>query len=264
MKRVLIFDSGVGGLSVLDAVVAAKLPVALDYLADTAWLPYGEKSDVALRERVPALLKAACAALAPDLVIIACNTASTLALAETRAALTVPVVGAVPPIKPAAEATRTGVIGLLATPATIARAYTDDLVARFAPEARVIRVGATFLVSAAEEKLAGRPPDRERIAAAIAPLFAEETDVVALACTHFPLLLEELKDAAPRPMRWFDSGEAIARRVAQLLTLQPGAGPRCERACTTGSSRRRAFAARGFAALARIDAAGGLAAVTET
>src|SRR5262245_46735209 len=128
MKRVLVFDSGVGGLSVLDAIASSGFALELDFLADAAWLPYGLKADADVAARVPQLIAAVAAEWRPDLVVIACNTASTIALAGARAALPdIPVVGVVPPIKPAAAATKTGTIGVLATPATIRRAYTTDL-----------------------------------------------------------------------------------------------------------------------------------------
>src|SRR5689334_16343373 len=213
VKRVLVFDSGVGGLSVFDAIAASGAELELDYVADNAWLPYGLKSDAELRSRVPALLHSMTQQWAPDLVVLACNTASTIALDAVRAALTIPVVGVVPPIKPAAALTRTGIIGLLATPATVRRAYTNDLIAQFAPDKRVIRFGSAALVAAAEEKLRGEPVKAAAIAEAIEGLFGApgggELDVVALACTHFPLLDKELREAAPRACLWLDSGEAI-------------------------------------------------------
>lgn len=228
MKRALVFDSGVGGLSVLDAIVAAKLDLELDYVADNAWLPYGLKSDAEIAARVPALLARVAAQWTPDIVVVACNTASTIALEPARVALSVPVVGVVPPIKPAASASKTGVIGLLATPATIRRAYTADLIANFAPDKRVVRFGSADLVAAAEAKLRGEPVNDAAIANAIDGLFGApggaEIDVVALACTHFPLLTQELATAAPRRCLWLDSGEAIARRVANLLILSTGTG----------------------------------------
>jgi len=259
MKRALIFDSGVGGLSVFDAVRSAGLPIEIDYAADNAWLPYGEKSDAALRERVPALIAALVAELKPDIVILACNTASTIALEETRAALTAPVVGVVPPIKPAAEQTRTGVIGILATPATVRRPYTDVLIRDFAPNVHVIRVGDARLVAAAEAKLAGHAPPPGAIEEAVAALTTaprgDDLDVVALACTHFPLLKEELAAAAPRQLRWLDSGAAIARRVAAVLNIEPGGETCAGMAAFTGPVGVAAFVARGFGAGAAIGAA---------
>ncbi len=256
MKRALVFDSGVGGLSVLDAMIEARLPLAFDYAADNAWLPYGAKSDAALQARVPALLSVLGDELSPDIVVMACNTASTIALEASRAALPVPIVGVVPPIKPAAALSKTGAIGLLATPATVARAYTDDLIARFASGARVVRFGSTALVAAAEAKLAGGAPNASAISEAITGLFdapgGSEIDVVALACTHFPLLRAELEAAAPPGVTWLDSGAAIARRVADVLNLTPGETPVAQCAIFTDAHAARrlapAFAARGFTA----------------
>ncbi|MBX9747559.1 MAG: glutamate racemase, partial [Hyphomonadaceae bacterium] len=252
--RVLVFDSGVGGLSVFDAIAASGHALELDYAADNAWLPYGLKTDAQLRDRVPALLVSLVRQWAPDIVVVACNTASTIALQQVRAALPVPVVGVVPPIKPAAAQSKTGAIGLLATPATVRRAYTDDLIAQFADGKRVVRFGSAALVEAAEQKLRGEPPSSSAITEAIEGLFgaqgAADIDVVALACTHFPLLAEELAAAAPRGVTWLDSGEAIARRVAHLLIA--GAGPtRVRHAGFTDAGTARAvlpaFRARGFA-----------------
>jgi glutamate racemase len=216
VKRALIFDSGVGGLSVVRALRAAGADLIVDYLADTAWLPYGERPDEALRVRIPALLAALSAVAAPDIVVLACNTASTLALAETRAVLPVPVVGVVPAVKPAAAASRTGVIGLLATPATVGRAYTDRLIAEHAANMVVLRAGSADLVRCAEEALAGAAPDPGRIRKALEPLLdhpkGAAMDVLVLACTHFPLLRDALSQACPG-VALIDSSEAVARRV---------------------------------------------------
>jgi len=263
-KRVLVFDSGVGGLSVFDAIASSGHALELDYAADNAWLPYGLKSDADLQARVPALLSRLVEQWAPDLVVVACNTASTIALDAVRATLTLPVVGVVPPIKPAATQTRTGTIGLLATPATVRRAYTDDLIARFAADKRVIRFGSSALVEAAEMALRDEPIDPSAITEAIEGLFGapggQEVDVVALACTHFPLLTKDLAAAAPRAAVWLDSGAAIARRVAHVLSAGPGVS-RARRAGFTDANAVRklmpAFEARGFSAFAGIGASPG-------
>lgn len=262
MKRALVFDSGVGGLSVLDAIAASGQALELDYAADNAWLPYGLKSDAELRARVPALLARLVSHWAPDLVVVACNTASTIALDAVRAALKLPVVGVVPPIKPAAAASQTGAIGLLATPATMRRAYTNDLIANFAADKRVVRFGSAALVEAAEAKLRGEPVSAAAIAEAIEGLFGapggSEIDVVALACTHFPLLGDELAAAAPRACLWLDSGEAIARRVKHVLITEPGAALIGRAGFTDADGARAlypAFHARGFARIAQIGAA---------
>lgn len=263
VKRVLLFDSGVGGLSVLDAIVAAGIAVELDYLADTAWLPYGMRTDEAVAARVPELISAVVADWAPDIIVIACNTASTIALAGARAAIpNIPIVGVVPPIKPAAAATKTGVIGLLATPATVRRAYTNQLIAQFAADKRIVKVGSSALVAAAEAKLRGQIPDRASIEAAIAEMFGApdggSIDVVALSCTHFPLLGAELAGAAPRACLWVDSGAAIARRVRDLAQAQAGAA-RAGRAAFTDAASigalHGAFHGRGFRQFSQISSA---------
>ncbi|MBU6371960.1 MAG: glutamate racemase [Alphaproteobacteria bacterium] len=259
MTRALVFDSGVGGLSVLDAMLDTDRDWRIDYLADTAWLPYGEKADADLVARVPALIEAVAAEWAPEVVVIACNTASTIALDAVRARLPVPVVGVVPPIKPAAAASVSGVIGVLATPATVQRPYTDDLIARFAAGCTVIRVGTTVLVAQAEAKARGQAVDLAAVRAAIAPLFEGEAgarlDVVALACTHFPLLRDELIAAAPRAVTWLDSGAAVARRAADVAHAPEGA-PRVRRIGLTAPGGFRelapALSARGFDAFAAV------------
>lgn len=254
-KRALLFDSGVGGLSILDAIVARGLDVDLDYVADNAWLPYGEKSDADLIARVPALLASLAEEWSPDAIILACNTASTIALDAVRARIDLPIIGVVPPIKPAALASHSKTIGVLATRATIARAYVDDLVAKFAGDCHVIRCGSSGLVAAAEAKLRGEAfspaPVEEAIAALFGGVHGARLDVVALACTHFPLLRMELEAAAPRPILWLDSGDAISRRLAQILELSAASGlARPERAAFTdgvgGVLQWPAFKLRGF------------------
>jgi glutamate racemase len=262
MKRALVFDSGVGGLSVFDAIASAGFALEIDYIADNAWLPYGLKSDAELQDRVPALLASLAAQWKPDIVVVACNTASTIALEQVRAALATPVVGVVPPIKPAAALTRTGTIGILATPATVRRAYTSDLIAEFAPDKRVIRFGSAALVAAAEAKLRGEPAPQSAITEAIEGLFGApggaDLDVVALACTHFPLLAAELAVAAPRACVWLDSGEAIARRVGHVLIAEQGVTTFRSAGFTDYAAAQAvlpAFHARGFAQFAQIGAA---------
>jgi glutamate racemase len=258
-RRVLVFDSGVGGLSVFDAIAASGHALELSYAADNAWLPYGLKSDAALKARVPALLSALVKQWAPDTVVVACNTASTIALEDVRAALSIAVVGVVPPIKPAAALTKTGTIGLLATPATVRRAYTDDLIAQFAPDKTVVRFGSAALVEAAEQKLRGEAPDPSAITEAIDGLFGASgganIDVVAVACTHFPLLAQELAAAAPPAVTWLDSGAAIARRVVQVLGAEAGE-TRARHVGFTDMEHANGLAptlrARGFAGVTRI------------
>ena len=218
---IVVFDSGVGGLSVL-APIRALLPgVSVVYAADNAGFPYGTKSEAEIAARVPALLGRLVERFRPRLVVIACNTASTIALSHVRAALDLPIVGTVPAIKPAAAASRTRVIGVLGTQATVRQPYVDRLSAEFASDCMVLRHGSARLVALAEAKLAGEAVTAADVVPELAGLLdqpgGERMDMVVLACTHFPLLAPELAAAAPRALGFVDGSAGIARRVAHLL-----------------------------------------------
>jgi len=222
---ILMFDSGVGGLSVL-AALRRVLPAApVIYVADNAGLPYGTKTEAEVAARVSGLLGRMTERLHPRLVCIACNTASTIALAAVRDVLEVPIVGTVPAIKPAAAMTRSGVIGLLGTAATIRQGYVDRLEAQFAADKVLLRHGAPDLVTAAEAQLRGAPVDHAAIARAVAALRAmpqgERIDTVVLACTHFPLIADALSAAFGPDVRLVDGADGIARRIASLTQGQP-------------------------------------------
>lgn len=223
-RPLMFFDSGVGGLSVL-APTRVLLPDApLIYVADSAGYPYGTRSESEIAVRVPALLGRLAERYDPRLIVIACNTASTIALAAVRAALDVVVVGTVPAIKPAAEASVTRVIGVLGTDATVRQPYVDDLAARFAADCTVLRHGSAALVDLAEARLRGEPTNAAAYRAALAGLFdqpgGDRIDVIVNACTHFPLVADELAAAARHPVAFIDGGAGIARRVAQLTRDQ--------------------------------------------
>ncbi|MCU6455235.1 glutamate racemase [Sphingomonas sp. A2-49] len=245
---ILFFDSGVGGLSVV-APTRALLPHApIVYAADSAGFPYGVKSEAEIAARVPALLGRLVERYRPRLVVIACNTASTIALPSVRAALDVPVVGTVPAIRPAAALSRSRTIGVLGTEATVRQAYVDDLAARFAGDCTVLRHGSAALVELAEDKLAGQPTDPARYRAVLAGLFdqpgGDAIDVIVNACTHFPLVEAELAAAAPAGIRFVDGGPGIARRVAFLTQGQawPAGEPRHRAVFTRLGERERALA----------------------
>jgi glutamate racemase len=215
---VLVFDSGVGGLSILHETRQMVPHCRYHYACDNQAFPYGTKEEAELVERVELILKGLIARINPDIVVIACNTASTVALPKIRSHFTKPVVGVVPAIKPASALSTSRVIGLLATPATITRPYTQWLIDEFAPDATFIRVGSAELVTQAENALRGIAPDPEVLSSILTPIFDDpRTDTIVLACTHFPLLKSELTEAAPRAIHWVDSGNAIARRVASLI-----------------------------------------------
>jgi glutamate racemase len=247
-RPILFFDSGVGGLSVL-APTAALLPRApLVYVADSGGFPYGTKSEAEIAARVPALLGRLAERYDPRLIVIACNTASTIALQHIRAALDLPIVGTVPAIKPAAALSETRVIGVLGTDATVRQPYVDDLAGRFASDCTVLRHGSAELVDLAEAALGGQAPSPERLRAVLDGLFSQpggdRLDVIVNACTHFPLLEAELAAAAPRAVRFVDGGPGIARRVAYLTEGQdwPETRPPGRAVFTARSERTDALA----------------------
>ena len=220
-QPILVFDSGVGGLSVLGPI-RERLPDApIVYVADSGGFPYGTKAEMEVATRVCALLGRLTERYRPRLIVIACNTASTIALAHVRAALEVPVVGTVPAIKPAAETTKTKAIGVLGTEATVRQPYVDRLTADFASDCTVLRHGSAKLVEMAEAELRGRPAPASAYAEVLDGLLSQpggdRVDTVVLACTHFPLVRDRLAAAAPRALSFVDGGKGIARRTAHLL-----------------------------------------------
>jgi glutamate racemase len=228
-QTILLFDSGLGGLSVLREIVKARPDARYIYVADDAFFPYGHHSEEQIIARVVPLIGDLIAAHAPDLIVIACNTASTLVMSHLRAAYTVPFVGTVPAIKPACASSRSKRVSVLGTRGTVKREYTQALIRDFAQGCQVTLVGSADLASLAEAALNGGDVSDREIVAEIAPCFVEDsadksirTDTVVLACTHFPLLMNRLAALAPWPVAWIDPAPAIARRVANLLG--PGSG----------------------------------------
>jgi glutamate racemase len=221
---ILFFDSGVGGLSVLTPTRELLPTAPIVYAADSAGFPYGKRSEEEIASRVPALLGRLVERYRPRLAVIACNTASTIALEHVRSALDLPVVGTVPAIKPAAETSKTRVIGVLGTEATVRQPYVNDLAAKFAADCTLVRHGSPELVELAEAKLAGDEIPVGAVRAAAQPMFegpkGARIDTVVLACTHFPLLADELRTAFPH-VSYVDGGPGIARRIAWLTREQP-------------------------------------------
>jgi len=221
-STILVFDSGLGGLTVLREVVAARPDAHYVYVADDAFFPYGHHSEDEIIARVVPLMGELIGAHDPDLVVIACNTASTLVLSHLRAAYSLPFVGTVPAIKPACAQSKTRRVSVLGTKGTVKREYTKALIRDFAQGCEVTLVGSPELASLAEAELSGTSVSDDAIRAELAPCFVGEaagarTDTVVLACTHYPLLLDRLKKLAPWPVDWIDPAPAIARRVSDLL-----------------------------------------------
>jgi glutamate racemase len=243
--RVLIFDSGLGALTVLREVANARPDMELALVADDAGFPYGRLDDKALVDRVVAVLDRYVSFLDPSIVVIACNTASTLALPVVRSRFKIPFVGTVPAIKPACAQSKTKRVSVLATPATVRRDYTHQLVDEFAHGCKVTLVGGEMLASSAEALLRGVAVDEEEIRREIAPCFVDDgarTDTVVLACTHYPLILDRLTRLSPWQVEWLDPAPAIARRAAQLLgPARPGAAARAKAYFTSGSMGSQAL-----------------------
>jgi glutamate racemase len=248
--KVLVFDSGLGGLTVLREIARARSDADLCLVADDAAFPYARLDDRTLTERVVLVLERFIKALEPSLVVIACNTASTLALPVLRARFSIPFVGTVPAVKPACAVSKTKRISVLATSATVRRDYTRELIREFAGACRVTLVGSEKLAEHAEMLLRGESLADELIRTEIEKCFVDEggrTDVIVLACTHYPLVLDRLERVAAWPVTWLDPAPAIARRAAQLLGTQRPAKAEAGRAYFTSGTRVSPVLARALA-----------------
>jgi glutamate racemase len=222
---ILVFDSGIGGLTVLREARVLMPDRRFIYVADDAAFPYGSWQEAALLKHMIGLFGELLKKWKPEIVVIACNTASTLAIEALRNTYPDQVfVGTVPAIKPAAERTRSGLVSVLATPGTVRRQYTWDLISQYASKCEVTLVGSTALAQLAEVYMRGGMVDEEAVSAEIMPCFVEKevrrTDIVVLACTHYPFLVNRMRKMAPWPVDWIDTSEAIARRAASLIRLK--------------------------------------------
>lgn len=227
-KPILVFDSGIGGLTVLREARVLMPERGFIYVADDAGFPYGGWEEEPLKARIVGLFDNLLARFNPEAVIVACNTAFTLAGADLRQHFPdMRFIGTVPAIKPAAERTRSGLVSVLATPGTVKRAYTRDLIQSFASQCHVRLVGSENLARMAEAYIRGEALDDAAVLAEIAPCFVERegarTDIVVLACTHYPFLANVFRRLAPWPVDWLDPAEAIARQARRLVPLVEGA-----------------------------------------
>lgn len=228
LKPILVFDSGIGGLTVLREARLLMPERGFIYVADDAGFPYGGWEEGPLKARIVALFGDLLERFDPEAVIVACNTAFTLAGADLRLAFPeMRFIGTVPAIKPAAERTRSGLVSVLATPGTVKRAYTRDLIQSFASQCHVRLVGSENLARMAEAYIRGESLDDAAVLSEIAPCFVEKdgarTDIVVLACTHYPFLANVFRRLAPWPVDWLDPAEAIARQARRLVPLVDGA-----------------------------------------
>lgn len=226
---ILVFDSGVGGLTVLRELRVVMPDRRFVYVADDAGFPYGDWEEEALVRRISDLFDELIAAHRPQLAVVACNTASTLVLPELRRRFGIPFVGTVPAIKPAAERSRSGLVSVLATPGTVRRDYTKGLIADFARNCEVQLVGSRKLAAMAEAHIRGERIETETLQQETAACFVERdgrrTDIVVLACTHYPFLANPLRKIAPWPVDWLDPAEAIARHAATFVSEPPSTLP---------------------------------------
>ena len=224
-RSILVFDSGIGGLTVLREARVLMPDRRFVYVADDAAFPYGAWEEGALRSHVLAVFARLFEQHDPELSIIACNTASTLVIDDLRSAFPGHrFVGTVPAVKPAAERTRSGLVSVLATPGTVKRQYTRDLIRQWATRCHVRLVGSENLAALAETYMREGYVDEDAVRAEIQPCFVEQdgrrTDIVVLACTHYPFLVNRMRKTAPWPVDWIDPAEAIARRALSLLEKQ--------------------------------------------
>ena len=247
---ILVFDSGLGGLTVFREAAKALPNARFVFVADDAYFPYGGHGEAELVARVVPLMGELIETHAPAIIIIACNTASTLVLPHLRARYAVPFIGTVPAIKPACAASITKRVSVLGTQATVNREYTRALIRDFANGSEVTLVGSARLAGFAEAEFHGTPTEDEPIAKEIAPCFVEtggrRTDTIVLACTHFPLLASRFEKLAPWPVNFIDPAPAIARRLVELLgapATHNGAKP-ARIAFTSGKTPSPALAAR--------------------
>ena len=246
---ILVFDSGLGGLTVFREVAKARPDARFVYVADDVFFPYASHGEAELVERVTALMGELINTHRPEIVVIACNTASTLVLPQLRAQFPVPFIGTVPAIKPACALSVTRLVSVLGTEATVSREYTRALIRDFANGSEVTLVGSTRLATFAEAELNGAPVDDAAIAREIEPCFVESggrrTDIIVLACTHYPLLLARLERLAPWPVTFIDPAPAIARRLLDLVgpPASQAASPRARLLFASGRTPSPALAA---------------------
>ncbi len=248
-----IFDSGVGGLSVLEQVVALMGDQAITYVADQAWAPYGERSLGDVRRRSVAITRHLIAEGA-EVVVLACNSASAAALHHLRAEFPeVPFVGMEPAVKPAALSTASGVIGVMATTATFQGELFATVVDRHATDVRVVTQACPGLAAMVEDGLVSGPVATAAVANFVRPLLDAGADVIALGCTHYTFLAPIVRDIAGPAVRVIDPAPAVARQV-QRMVQEPRPGG--VQLTTTGVPGELAAAlARLVPSLARTDVA---------
>jgi glutamate racemase len=234
-----VFDSGVGGLSVLRHIRAALPRLPLLYVADSAHVPYGDKTQDYIRERsltlTQFLLSEGAAA-----VVVACNTATAAAAALLRARFDVPIVAMEPAVKPAVSATRSGVVGVLATVGTLESARFAALLEQYAGDVEIVTQACPGLVEQVEAGELASAATRALVARYTQPLLERGADTIVLGCTHYPFLRPLIAEVAGSSVRLIDTGEAVARQLVRRLPeelREPADARADDRFWTSGDAR---------------------------
>jgi len=225
IRPIGILDSGVGGLTVLREIRAILPHEPMAYLADSANLPYGSKTDIWIQQRVLHLADQMVNRYDIKTLVVACNTATAAAAGALRGHLSIPVIGMEPAVKPASEATKNGTVGILATEGTIRSARLAGLLKAFADGLHVITRPCPGLVEMIENSEPGSAELRENVEQFLQPLLHQGADTIVLGCTHYPLLRELIRDIVGPDIHLIDTGAAVARQTLRQLTRQGLLGP---------------------------------------
>ncbi len=233
--KIGILDSGVGGLSVLREIYELLPGVPIHYVGDSSWCPYGNKTPEVINQRVFEITDYLIEAGA-TLIVIACNSATIHSVGPLRNAYLLPIVGMEPGVKPAAEVTRSGVVGILATEASIAGEKFHQLVDNHARGIKVITRPCPRFVELVEQGTLDGPEAEAAVGEALPPLVEAGADAVVLGCTHYPFLTGAIESQLPSGVTLIDTGKAVAKRVKSLLADAPAGESAAEiKIETTGS-----------------------------
>ena len=252
-RTIGVFDSGVGGLSVLHHIRRTLPDAHLIYVADSAHIPYGDKPASYIEQRSHTLTRFLIEQGA-EAIVIACNTATAAAAASLRAQFSLPIIGMEPAVKPAVVASKSGVVGVLATTGTLESARFAALLERYGEEVEIVTQGCPGLVEQVEQGDLGGSRTCELVARYAAPLLARGADTLILGCTHYPFLAPLIRDVVGEGITLVDTGKAVSRQLqhriqTELVTRTEFARPAIDlgRPCLAGSAQ---FFSSGDAAFA--------------
>jgi len=212
-----VFDSGVGGLSILRELQKILPHENFVFLADQAHVPYGEKNKKELNSLVDRITKYFVREHGIKFMVVACNTATCYTIDSLREKYSFPIIGTVPAIKPASEQTKTKVIAVMSTPATSKSRMLADLIKNYSKDVTVINIGCYNLENVVEKGKVRSPQVKKLLSRFLDPLQGEKVDHIVLGCTHYPFLKSEIKKVVGEKITLIDSGEAIARYTRELL-----------------------------------------------